>query len=111
MNEKDIWQKRINNSCDNFIDVYKKNDQEISKLSKELEIDIAIDLMGFVNNNRYKIFAKGCAPIQINYLGYPGTCGPNIMDYIIADNILINEKNKNFFGKNYKFTKLLSAKR
>ena len=55
--------KRISNS-DNFIDVYKKNDQEISKLSKELEIDIAIDLMGFVNNNRYKIFAKGCAPIH-----------------------------------------------
>tara|TARA_Y100000590_G_scaffold150951_1_gene173423 strand:+ start:10812 stop:12947 length:2136 start_codon:yes stop_codon:yes gene_type:complete len=99
LNEKDIWQKRINNSCDNFIDVYKKNDQEISKLSKELEIDIAIDLMGFVNNNRYKIFAKGCAPIQINYLGYPGTCGPNIMDYIIADNILINEKNKKFFSE------------
>ncbi len=99
LNEKDISQKRIINSCDKFIDVYKKNDQEISKLSKELEIDIAIDLMGFVNNNRYKIFAKGCAPIQINYLGYPGTCGPNIMDYIIADNILINEKNKKYFSE------------
>ncbi len=99
LNERDIYQKRISNSCDKFIDVFKKNDQEISKLSRELEIDIAIDLMGFVNNNRYKIFAKGCAPTHINYLGYPGTCGPNVMDYIIADNTIINEKNKKFFSE------------
>ena len=76
-----------------FIDVFIKTDQEISKLDqKNYRLRILIDLMGFVNNNRYKIFAKGCAPIQVNYLGYPGTCGPNIMDYIIADNILINKK-------------------
>ena len=83
LDKKDLMQKRIINSCNKFIDVEKKTDEEISKLSKELKIDIALDLMGFVNNNRYNIFAKGCAPIQINYLGYPGTCGSNVMDYII----------------------------
>ena len=99
LNERDLTQKRIVNSCNSFIDIYKKNPLEISNLSKELDIDIALDLMGFVNNNRYEIFAKRCAPIQINYLGYPGTCGPGIMDYIIADNTLITKENKKFFSE------------
>ena len=99
LNERDLTQRRIINSCNSFIDIYKKNPLEISNLSKELDIDIALDLMGFVNNNRYEIFAKRCAPIQINYLGYPGTCGPGIMDYIIADNTLITKENKKFFSE------------
>ena len=99
LNSKDLTQKRIINACSKFIDVKNKTDQEISLLSKELEIDIALDLMGFVNNNRYNIFAKGCAPIQINYLGYPGTCGPGVMDYIIADNTLITKENEKFFSE------------
>ncbi len=99
LNSKDLTQKRIINSCDKFIEVQKKTDQEISNLSKELEIDIALDLMGFVNNNRYNIFVKGCAPIQINYLGYPGTCGPKVLDYIITDNTIITNENKNFFSE------------
>lgn len=99
LDKKDLTQKRIINACSKFIDVEKKTDAEISKLSKELEIDIALDLMGFVNNNRYNIFAKGCAPIQINYLGYPGTCGPNVMDYIIADNTLITKDNEKFISE------------
>jgi len=98
-NEKDLTQKRIINSCNKFIDVHKKTDWEIIQISKEFKIDIALDLMGFVNNNRYNIFTKGCAPIQINYLGYPGTCGPNVMDYIIGDNTLITKKNENFFSE------------
>ena len=99
LDKKDLMQKRIINSCSKFIDVEKKTDEEISKLSKELKIDIALDLMGFVNNNRYNIFAKGCAPIQINYLGYPGTCGSNVMDYIIADNTLITKDNEKFISE------------
>ena len=99
LDKKDLMQKRIINSCNKFIDVEKKTDEEISKLSKELKIDIALDLMGFVNNNRYNIFAKGCAPIQINYLGYPGTCGSNVMDYIIADNTLITKDNEKFISE------------
>ena len=99
LDKKDLMQKRIINSCNKFIDVEKKTDEEISKLSKELKIDIALDLMGFVNNNRYNIFAKGCAPIQINYLGYPGTCGPGVIDYIIADNTLITKNNEKFISE------------
>ena len=46
-----------------------------SKTSKR-EIDIAIDLKGFTKNTRISIFSKRVAPIQISYLGYPGTLDP-----------------------------------
>ena len=96
-NQKDQMHKRISSSFDQFIDVHTKTDREIAELSRELKIDIAVDMMGFSNYNRIKIFAEKCAPIQINFLGYPGTSGSKFIDYIIADKILIPEENQ----KNY----------
>ena len=64
-------------------------------MSKKIEIDIAIDLMCHTGNrNRFGIFKK-LAPIQINFLGYPGTSGSKLFDYIVADKILIPEESQN----------------
>ena len=60
---------------DHFIDVSTKTEDEIAELSNNLNIDIAIDLMGFTKYNKFKIFLKKCAPIQINYLGYSSSYG------------------------------------
>ena len=84
--------KRIINTFDHFIDLSKKNTDEIVRYSRNLGIDIAIDLMGFTKFNRHEIFLKKCAPVQINYLGYTGTFGSNSMDYIIADKNIIKDK-------------------
>ena len=65
--------------------------------SRKLKIDIAINLTGLTENSRTDIFMQRVAPIQINYLGYPGTLGTNLMDYIIADKIIIPDHLK----KNY----------
>ena len=81
--------KRIIKTFDKFIDVSNQTQKEISQISKNLEIDIAVDLMGFTKNNNFGIFLEKCAPIQINFLGYPGTLGTNLIDYIIADKTLI----------------------
>jgi predicted O-linked N-acetylglucosamine transferase (SPINDLY family) len=54
-----------------------------------MEIDIAIDLKGFTRNCRPNIFAEDSAPIQVCYLGYPGTMGTDYMDYLIADHTVI----------------------
>ena len=70
------------------------SDQEVANLSQEIGIDIAIDLCGFTAWNRAKIFFFRAAPIQINYLGYPGTMGSEFMDYIIADKTVIPENEK-----------------
>ena len=82
----------------NFAFIRTKTDLEVAKLSQELKIDIAIDLMGFTKLNRFGIFIEKCAPIQINYLGYPGTTGSNSIDYIIADKFLIPKINQKKVG-------------
>ena len=98
--ESDFLAKRIKNSFDKFFDITLKNDLEVANLSKELGLDIAIDFMCFTGNqNRFGIFTQRCAPIQINFLGYPGTSGSKFLDYIVLDDKLICEENKKFFSE------------
>ena len=88
---KDEMRNRLQRSFSQFIDVREKSDREIAQLTRDLEIDIAIDLKGFTQNSRTGIFSYRAAPIQVNYLGYPGTTGAPYIDYIIADKTLIPE--------------------
>ena len=81
---------RLNKAFDHFIDVQGMSDAEIANLSRDLGIEIAVDLTGFTQHSRTGIFAHRAAPIQVNYLGYPGTLGADYMDYIIADRTLIS---------------------
>jgi predicted O-linked N-acetylglucosamine transferase (SPINDLY family) len=85
----DDMQKRIAAASDRFIDVRARSNPEIAAMARELEIDIAVDLKGLTMENRIGIFAHRAAPIQVNYLGYPGTLGAPYMDYIIADGTVI----------------------
>ena len=79
LNEKDKLQKRIIDSFDKFINVSHMSNLEISKLSKDLNIDIAVDLMVHTGAiNRFGIFVNRAAPIQVNFLGYPGTSSPKL---------------------------------
>ena len=97
---KDAWHERLKKSFDQFFYVDEMSDQNISKLATDLKIDIAIDLMAHCTNgmqNRFSIFMRACAPIQINFLGYPGTSGSQLIDYIIADKITIPEESQKFF--------------
>jgi predicted O-linked N-acetylglucosamine transferase (SPINDLY family) len=55
--------------------------------------------MGFTQNSRFNIFFQRCAPIQVNYLGYPGTLSANCIDYLIADKILIPKENQKYFSE------------
>jgi protein O-GlcNAc transferase len=94
---QDAMRKRLSSAFDEFIDVHAKTPREIALLSRELEIDIAVDLKGFTQNSRPEIFAHRAAPIQVNYLGYPGTLGASYVDYIIADRVLIPEQSRHFY--------------
>jgi predicted O-linked N-acetylglucosamine transferase (SPINDLY family) len=80
---------RIARSFDRFVDVRGRMDFDIAKLMRELEIDIAVDLMGLTGAARNAILAHRPAPLQVNYLGFPGTMALPHMDYIIADPIVI----------------------
>ena len=80
---------RLTDAFDGFFDVENKSDEDIAQLAREMEIDIAIDLGGHTRWARTGVFSCRAAPIQVNYLGYPGTMGADYMDYIIADRTLI----------------------
>ena len=80
---------RLQAAFDRFINVRQRSDREIAHLLRELEVDIAIDLKGFTTDGRPGICALRCAPVQVNYLGYPGTMGADYFDYILADRFVI----------------------
>ena len=60
---------------DRFIDADRMSDREVAEFDARLEIDIAVDLNGFTGGARPNIFAPRPAPVQVNYLGYPGRWG------------------------------------
>jgi protein O-GlcNAc transferase len=96
---QDTARKRLELAVDRFIDVRGTSDQEIALLARTLGIDIAVDLGGHTGNSRTGIFAKRAAPLQINYLGYPGTMGADYMDYLIADRIVIPEAQRRHYAE------------
>lgn len=93
----DAWQTRAKNAFDKFIGCHGQSDSEIAELSRSLGIDIAVDLKGFTQDARTGIFAARAAPIQVNFIGYPGTMGANYIDYLIADEVLIPPETRNFY--------------
>jgi predicted O-linked N-acetylglucosamine transferase (SPINDLY family) len=97
--DADEMRLRLKGSFDQFIDVNELSDQEVAHLARDLKIDIAIDLGGYTQDCRTSIFSYRAAPIQVNYLGYPGTMGSRYMDYIIADPILIPPENQNYYSE------------
>ncbi len=97
--KQDKWRKRAAHSFDKFIDVRHKSDLEVSLLAREMEIDIAVDLKGYTRDCRPKIFAESCAPIQVSFLGYPGTMATEFIDYLIADQTLIPEEKRDYYSE------------
>jgi predicted O-linked N-acetylglucosamine transferase (SPINDLY family) len=77
--KSDDMTDRISKSFDQFVNISNVTDEDVIFKSRNLNIDIAIDLNGHTgNNNRINLFVNRVAPIQINYLGYPGTVGKHM---------------------------------
>lgn len=91
--------KRMEAAFDRFIDARAMSDIEMVDLARRMELDIAIDLAGSTGQPRTNIFAMGAAPVQVNYLGYPGTMGADYYDYIIADRTVIPEEARPHYGE------------
>jgi predicted O-linked N-acetylglucosamine transferase (SPINDLY family) len=78
-------QQLLRNQVDHWITAHDKEDSEIAKIIYEIGIDILIDLNGHADHPKLEIFAYKPAPVQISFLGYPGTTGSTFMDYYIGD--------------------------
>lgn len=96
---RDAMRRRLAAGFERFVDVRACGDREIVGLSRELGIDIAIDLKGYTRDSRPAMFAGRCAPVQASYLGYPGTMGTRHMDYIIADSVVIPEASRRHYSE------------
>jgi predicted O-linked N-acetylglucosamine transferase (SPINDLY family) len=90
----DEMRRRVAAAVDRFIDVRRMPDAEVARLSRSLGIDVAVDLKGYTQDSRPGVFALRAAPVQVNYLGYPGTMGAGFMDYVVADATLIPEADR-----------------
>lgn len=95
----DPMRKRLEAAFDRFIDMEACSDRETAALVRELEIDIAVDRKGFTRDARTQVFAMRPAPVQVNYLAYPGTMGAPYIDYLIADPVIIPAGEERFYSE------------
>ena len=91
--------RRMKGSFEHFVDVSSHSDRQIAELVREREIDIAVDLKGFTLQSRPRVFATRPAPIQVSYLGYPGTMGAEYYDYVLADRVVIPAGQQEFYSE------------
>jgi len=91
---------RLMRAFDQFHDVRSKNDREVAALIHDMQIDILVDRTGYTANARSELLACRPAPIQVNYIGFPGTLGAEFYDYVIADRIVLPFDQQRFYTEN-----------
>jgi predicted O-linked N-acetylglucosamine transferase (SPINDLY family) len=90
---------RLQSAFDRWVDLRGKSDRQAALLARDLGIDIAVDLAGFTEHSRFSIFALRAAPLQVSYLGYPGTSGADVMDYLVADLTVVPEEQRSHYAE------------
>jgi len=90
---------RLESAFERFADVGGRGDGDIAALLRSMEVDIAVDLMGLTGECRTGIFARRPAPLQVNYLGFPGTMGAPYVDYIVADATVIPDEQYSHYAE------------
>ena len=92
--------EKVRQDVENFHDIQQSTNAEIIKLVRSHELDIAIDLKGYTSGTRSELFGYRLAPLQINYLGYPGTMASEAFDYILADSTVIPQDERDHYSEN-----------
>jgi protein O-GlcNAc transferase len=90
---------RLMRGFDRFADVRPQADADIARMVRDMEVDIAIDLKGHTTEARPGILAFRPAPIQVSYLGFPGTTGADFIDYLLADGFVLPEDQQRFYSE------------
>jgi protein O-GlcNAc transferase len=85
----DSYRERIARESDEFVDLSAASNAEAARRIRRDGIDILVDLMGHTRHSRPEIFALRPAPVQVAYLGFPGTTGASFIDYVIADETVL----------------------
>lgn len=88
---------RVLAALDTCLDARDRSDLEIATWLRAQQIDIAVDLKGYTAFARPGIFALRPAPIQVSYLGYPGTMAAPFIDYLVADSFVVPEADQRYY--------------
>ena len=99
VDDKSPMRLRLSQAFNQFIDVTNMSELEIAELSRNLHIDIAVDLGGFTKDSRTGIFSYRAAPIQVSYIGYLGTMGAEYYDYLLADKTIVPNELQKFYSE------------
>lgn len=75
-------------ACEHFVEVRHLSDDEAAQRIRDDAIDILVDLKGYTLDHRLQILARRPAPVQVSFLGYPGTTGAPFIDYVVGDPIV-----------------------
>jgi predicted O-linked N-acetylglucosamine transferase (SPINDLY family) len=89
--------RRLEAAFDRMIDISRMTDDDAARAIRDLGIDILVNLNGYFGYGRTGIFARRPAPVQVNYLGFPGTLGAGYMDYIVADRVVLPEAEQSYY--------------
>ncbi|MEE4355510.1 MAG: tetratricopeptide repeat protein, partial [Desulfococcaceae bacterium] len=96
-----IYRRRIEKECDRFVELHHLNHETAAKCIYENNVDILVDLMGHTKDNRLEICALRPSPVQVTWLGCPGTTGADFMDYIITDRIVTPEDQARYYSEKF----------
>jgi protein O-GlcNAc transferase len=91
--------KRLVGAFDQFHDIRTKSNRDIAQFIADAECDIVVDLTGATYGNGSAILSWRPAPVQVTWLGYPGTSGTDFIDYILADSVVIPPDMHQFFSE------------
>ena len=80
--------ERLKRSGARFVDVAKVSDLDVAQRIRADGIEVLVDLKGHTSDNRLRVFAFRPAPVQVTFLGFPGTTGADYIDYFIGDAIV-----------------------
>ncbi|CAH9125216.1 unnamed protein product [Cuscuta epithymum] len=98
-NDGTEWRLRIQSEVEHFIDVSSMSSEMIARMINEDHIHILINLNGYTKGARNEIFALQPAPIQVSYMGFPGTTGASYIHYIVTDEFVSPTKYSNIYSE------------
>jgi len=97
--DRSALRQRLVRAFHEFHDVTLQTPQVIAQKIRDARIDVLIDVDGYCMNSMPRLFAMRPAPIQVNYLAYPGSLGAPCYDYLIADHVVIPESQRTFYDE------------
>lgn len=99
LNDQSPIRARVEKAFDHFHDVQGQPPARVARLLRGEEVDILVDLTGHTEGDHFEILNMRPCPIQVNWLGYPGTSGAASLDYILADSVVAPAQDAAFFSE------------